>query len=168
MFIFSSLLALRVEAGAEDQSFESNSMFTLFGIDILLTEKGYECIEKVLEAIFSAILLLKETSIDEHKRAFEELQQINDTQFDYREEQSSSDNTEEYAVNMHYYNSQDIITGPRKYFEFDAQMVSKLIDLLNEGKFNLLLLTDKHDRYRCVEKWFGTEYDEMGEIWMRK
>ena len=138
-------------------------MFTLFSINVTLTEEGYNKVEKVLEAIFSFLLLMKSTSIEEHKKCFMELKQIRDTSFKYREEKTSTDNVEEFAVNMKYYEERDILTGPDVFFEFDGQIIEELINELNERKFNLLLLTDKHEKYEKVEKWFGTEYDEIGE-----
>lgn len=91
---------MRVEAGADDQGFEGNSMFTLFSIDVILTEEGLKNVEVVLEAIFSFLLLLKTTPIEDHEKAFNELKQIKDTSFKYREEKTSGDNVEEMAVNM--------------------------------------------------------------------
>lgn len=152
---------MHVEAGVEDQSFEGNSLYTLFGIDILLTEKGFSKIEDVLQAIFSVLLMLKNTPIEEHEKSYLELKQIRDTSFDYQEEKTSSENTEDYAVNMKYYDAPDIITGSDKFFKFDGKMVTELIEILNGGKFNLLILTDKHNQFPKIEKWFGTEYDEI-------
>lgn len=139
-------------------------MFTLFSINVTLTEEGFKNIETVLEAIFSFLLLLKETPIAEHEKAFLELKQIRDTSFKYREEKTATDNVEEMAVNMKYYAPIDILTGPDVFFEFDAKIVEELIDRLNERKFNVLFLTDKHNKYEKTEKWFGTEYDETGEL----
>jgi hypothetical protein len=157
-------LALKVEAGADDQSFEGNSMFTLFSINVTLTEEGYTKLEEVLEAIFSFLLLLKSTPIEEHEKCFMELKQIRDTSFKFREEKTSNENVEELAVNMKYYKPLDIIAGSDVFFEFDGALTSRLIEELNEGKFNLLLLTDKREKYEKTEKWFGTEYDEAGEL----
>jgi nardilysin len=91
-------LALKVEAGADDQSFEGNSMFTLFSINVTLTEEGYTKLEEVLEAIFSFLLLLKSTPIEEHEKCFMELKQIRDTSFKFREEKTSNENVEEHEV----------------------------------------------------------------------
>lgn len=162
--LYSRLLALRIEAGADDQSFEGNSMFTLFSINVTLTEDGYNKLEEVLRAIFSFLLLLKSTSIEEHEKCFMELKQIRDTSFKYREEKTSTDNVEELAVNMKYYEPRDILTGPDVYFKFDRKLTSELINDLNKLKFNVLLLTDKHEKYEKTEKWFGTEYDEIGKF----
>lgn len=158
------LLALRVEAGAEDQSFEGNSMFTLFSINVTLTEEGYKNVELVMDAIFSFLLVLKTTSIEEHEKAYMELKQIRDTSFMYREEKTSTDNVEELSVNMKFYENKDIITGPDVLFEFDKSLVKDIIERLNERKFNLLFLTDKHEKFEKTEKWFGTEYDEVGKL----
>jgi nardilysin len=139
-------------------------MFTLFSINVTLTEDGYKNLDEVLEAIFSFLLLLKSTSIEKHEKCFMELKQIRDTSFKYREEKTSTDNVEELAVNMKYYDPRDILTGPDIFFEFDGNLVSDLIEKLNERKFNVLLLTDKHEKYEKKEKWFGTEYDEVGRL----
>lgn len=138
-------------------------MFTLFCINVTLTEEGYKKIDEVLEAIFSFLLLLKSTTIEEHEKCFMELKQIRDTSFKYREEKTSTDNVEELAVNMKYYEPRDIMTGSDVFFNFDPKMTSEIISELNQRKFNVLLLTDKHEKYEKTEKWFGTEYDEVGE-----
>lgn len=103
------MLALRVEAGSEDRGFEGNSLFTLFGIEILLTEKGYENIEQVLQALFSVLAMLKSVPIEQHEKAFKELKQIHDTSFEYCEEKTASENTEELAVNLLYYAPEDVV-----------------------------------------------------------
>ena len=108
--------------------------------------------------------MLKETSIEEHEKLFIKLQKYRDESFDSSWKQNSAwRNTRECAVNMKNFEPEDILTGSTKFFKFDREMVEKLIEVLNEGKFNLLVLTDKHSEYRKVEKWFGTEYDEIGK-----
>lgn len=107
--------------------------------------------------------MLRSTSSDEHERCFNELKQIRDTSFRYEEEKSSGENTEEYAVNMIYYKSEHIITGPKKFFDYNTNLVDQLIEILNSGRFNITILTDKHHQYPLVERWFGTEYDETGK-----
>ena len=64
---------------------------------------------------------------------------------------------------MMYYQSEDILTGADKFFEFNEKLITEVINHLNEGKFNLTFFTDKHEKYVMTEKWFGTEYDEIGE-----
>lgn len=139
-------------------------MFSLFSINVTLTNEGILNVNDVLDAIFSFLLVLKETSIEDHEKAFMELKQIKDTTFKYREEKTATDNVEELAVNMMYYDHKDILTGPDILFKFDGALVQDLISRLNERKFNLLLLTDKHGKFEKTEKWFGTEYDEVGEF----
>lgn len=108
--------------------------------------------------------MLKNTSITDHEKAYIELKQIKDTTFKFREEKSSTDNVEELAVNMMYYKAEDMINGSDVFFEFDGAIVQELIDRLNEKRFNVMILTDKHSQYGKIEKWFGTEYDEVGEF----
>lgn len=150
-----------MEAGSDDKSFEGNSLFTLFSITVTLTEAGYEHISSILEAIFSFLLLLKQTPMNVHEKLFDEYKQIKDTSFKYQEEKTAVDNVEECVVNMQYYNPEDILTGSEIYFEFSETLVKDLIDKLNENRFNLMILTDKHSNFDKVEKWFGTEYAEL-------
>lgn len=161
-YLKKKLLALNVEAGTDDQSFEGNSMFSLFSIVVTLTEEGYANLESVLEAIFSYLLLLKTTSIEDHHVRFEEMRKIKKTQFDYSEEKSPTDNVESLAVYMNFYKNQDIIRGSDVYIDYDPIMIQKVIAELNQLKFNLLILTDKYEKFEKTEEWFGTEYQSIG------
>lgn len=58
----------------------------------------------------------------------------------------------------------NIFLGSDKFYEFDEKITAQLIDKMNEGKFNVIYLTDKHGSYNLTEKWFGTEYDEIGRF----
>jgi hypothetical protein len=49
------LLALKVKTKISYQSFEGNSMFTLFTVEVNLTIKGYQDFNNVLEAVTSKI-----------------------------------------------------------------------------------------------------------------
>jgi len=158
------LLALRIEAGADDHCFDANSMFTIFSIDVTLTEKGLANVDEVLQAIFSFLLLLQQTSLAEYQRFFVELKDIKDTHFKYQEEKTPTDNVEEFVVNTIFYDAADVLRGSDVYLDFDGDKVIDLIKLMNEGKFNFILLTDKHNSYDKVEQWFGTEYSEEGEL----
>lgn len=163
-YLKKKLLALRVEAGSEEHSFEGNSMFSLFSITITLTEEGYEKIDEVLEAIFAYLLLLKTTPFEELEKRFMELKSIKETQFRFVEEKAPSDNVEELVVNMKYYHPLDIIVGADVYTDYDPTMIMEVINRLNEGKFNLLILSNKHNSFPLNEKWFDTAYDIIGEL----
>lgn len=158
------LLALRVSARVGRQSFEGNSMFKFFTIEVNLTSRGYENFDDVLNAIFAFLLLLKATPLDEHERRYREFSEIKEILFKYRKEKSSIENVQELAVNMRYFSDESIIVGQDVCPKFDPKIMEKLIDTINERRFNLLILSDKYRNVDRVEKWFGTEYAEVGKV----
>lgn len=143
-----------------DQSFEGNSMFSLFSISILLTDKGYNALNSVLEAIFSFLLLLQQSGSNEV--LFRELQQIEANSFKFREDKTSVENVEDLVVNLKYYSNEHALTGPELYFEYDPKKVEEIIEILNQRKFNLMILTKDH-KFDKKEKWFETDYEEIGK-----
>lgn len=157
------LLALKVKTKVATQSFEGNSMFTFFTIEVNLTSQGFEDFDYVLQAVFAFLLLLKTTSIHEHKKRYREFKEIKDISLKYRKEKSSIENVQELAVNMRYFKDEDVIVGKEVCPEFDETFVKMMIEKINERKFNLMVLSDRHQKYDKIEKWFGTEYAEVGE-----
>lgn len=158
------MLALKVSAKVGSQSFEGNSLFTFFTIEVNLTSRGFQDFDNVLEAIFAFLLLIKNTSMEEHKRRYNEFKEIKDTLFRFRSEKSPIDNVQELAVNMRYFDNQDVIIGKEIYPEFSESIMKMVIKTVNSRSFNLLILSDKYHRYDKVEKWFGTEYAEVGKL----
>lgn len=162
-FFMDEQLALKVKAKVSSQSFEGNSYFTLFTIEVNLTSKGFEDFDQVLEAIFAFLLLLKTTTLDDHKKRYTEFKEIKETLFKYRKENSAIENVQELAVNMKYFNKEDVIVGREICPDFDEKVVKKMIESVNERKFNLLILSDKYPKHDKEEQWFGTKYAEIGK-----
>lgn len=162
-FFMDELLALKVKAKIGSQSFEGNSYFTFFTIEVNLTSKGFEDFDQVLDAIFAFLLLLKTTPLDDHKKRYVEFKEIKETLFKYRKEKSAIENVQELAVNMKYFSDEEVIVGREVCPIFNEKVMKKMIENLNERKFNLMLLSDKYPKYDKKEKWFGTEYAEVGK-----
>uniref|UniRef100_A0A336LDD6 CSON003781 protein n=1 Tax=Culicoides sonorensis TaxID=179676 RepID=A0A336LDD6_CULSO len=167
-----NLLALEVRAGIDFSGFEHNSMYSIFMINIVLTDYGLGNIEKVLVPVFSYLKLLEESPVSED--LFKELQQIEENSFKFQTEKQAIDNVEEFVVNIKYYEPVDILTGPSLYFEFNENDILKLISNLNQRTFNLMISSNKpipDIDYKFKEKWFGTEYgtksfpSEWTQLW---
>ncbi|KAG5674724.1 hypothetical protein PVAND_004676 [Polypedilum vanderplanki] len=171
-------LALHIVTKIGCRNFEGNSLFNFFSIEISLTREGYENIEKVLDAIFSYLLVIKLTAMEVHKEIFNEFKGIKELQFNYRKEKPILENVQEISLNMKYCNDEDIIVGKEMCDDFDEFLLKNLIDKLNERLFNLLILSDKYQKYDKIESWFETEYAEIdfphkfnklwNERWIRK
>uniref|UniRef100_A0A182KE27 Nardilysin n=1 Tax=Anopheles christyi TaxID=43041 RepID=A0A182KE27_9DIPT len=154
-------LALDVQTGA-NFGIEKNSLYTLFGISITMTDHGLENVEQILKAVYSFVRLLKREGPVEW--IYKELQELEATSFRYRKEKEASDNVEELVVNMRYYPSEHIITGSELYFKYDPNEIWSVINNLNEPRFNIMISSTKPFRnvtYNRTEAWFGTEYVEL-------
>lgn len=135
-------------------------MFSLFQLQISLTEDGYKNINEVLEAIFSFLLLLKTAPMDKHCQLYEEIQQLKQSSFKFSKEKQGETNVSTAALNMKYYDPKDLFTGDQ-FLEYDADLIKSIIDKLNQKSFNMVLLTNQHSLYDKKEKWFGVEYAEQ-------
>lgn len=145
----------------QENAFVSNSMFALVRVVCDMTNHGAENVDNILEAIFSYLLMLKETSIEDHRQLYNELVEKSAIDYDFHEESSPMNNVTDFAKNMLMYDDVDTVRGASIYQKFDDNAIMETIEALNERKFNLIFLTDKHDAYTLKEKYFGTEYDEV-------
>lgn len=143
-----------------DQSIASNSQYTLVRLAVDLTDLGYENIDQILKAIYSYLLMLKETSIEDHRRLFMDSMEKTQNAFKFHNESSSMRNVMETAPKMLIYDDVDILRGSKIYQEFDEKLILDTIESLNQRDFNLLIISDKHETLNKKDRWFNTEYDE--------
>lgn len=144
---------------AQSNSFGGNSQFCMPAISVTLTDLGAENIEKILEAVFSYLLMIKETPIEEHRRLYNEFKEQKQLTFKFHKESTALSNVGKFAPNMLIYDDIDIIRGGFQIF--DENLIIDTIDKLNERKFNLLILNSEHESFPKKEKYFGAEYDEV-------
>lgn len=154
-------LALRSRLTADGQSFEGNSMFALAKVEVELTDFGLENIEMVLEAVFSYLLMIKETPVVEHRRLYNEYKDKSEIDFKFHKEPDASENVVKGAIGMKYFGNVDIFRGDVVYQEFDEKVIFDIINALNQRKFNLIIVNESHEKFDQKEKNFGTEYDEI-------
>lgn len=155
-------LAISVTAKIGARNFEGNSLFTFFTIEVGLTRDGYENISSVLDALFSYLLIIKMTPMEIHRETFEEFREIKEILFKYRKEKQQLENVQELALNMIHFNDEDIIVGKEIFNEFNEGSLKKFIELINDRRFNLLILSDQYQKYDKIEQWFGTHYAVEG------
>lgn len=153
-------LVTEIDLYLEPHSAVSNSDYTLVRVLADLTDHGIDNIEKVLEAVFSYLLMIKNASTDEHRMLYEELKEKSENDFSFHKEASSTNNVAKFATNMMFYEDADIVRGRKVYQNFDEKIIRECIDALNERKFNIIIITDKRETFSKTEEYFGTEYDE--------
>lgn len=157
-------LALHLTARVGARNFEGNSLFTFFTIEVSLTREGYENIGRVLDSIFSYLLIIKMTPMEMHRETYDEFKTMKEILFKYRKEKSLVENVQELALNMRMFKDVDVIIGREACGEFSEAKLNQFISQINEKRFNLMILSDKYQKYNKIEKWFGTEYAEVGEL----
>lgn len=156
-------LAINLRAKMGYRSFEGNSMFTFFTIEVGLTKDGHENIATILKAIFSYLYLIKITSLTKHRECFKEFQQIKNNNLNFSKEQPSIENVQTLSVNMKYFSDRHIVCGHKICAEFDESILKFMIDRINDIRFNLLILSDSYKEFNKIEPWFQTEYAELGK-----
>ncbi|CRK88533.1 CLUMA_CG002224, isoform A [Clunio marinus] len=151
----------KVDLYTDDTNLISKSSINLVRISLDLTESGIENISKILEAVFSYLLMIKETPIEEHRRLYNELKEKSENSFKFHTESEPIDNVLDNATNMLVYDDADILRGKSIYQRFDAEIISDVIERLNQRKFGTIILTSKHESYPYREKYHNTEYDRI-------
>lgn len=161
-------------AGVNESGFDDNNIYSLFNLCIHLTDDGYRHLDDVLKATFAYIkLLIQPGAAVAIRRFYDEEQQIAAMNFRYTPERPAYDNVQRFVVYSKIYPPKDILTGSICYFEYDESQIQEIIDLLNEFKFNIMIIAQQPyegiTNYDKREEWFGTEYTTrpMPEQWIR-
>lgn len=100
---------MNLTAGNEGTGFEFNSTFSIFAITITLTESGFQNVDKVTEAVFGYLSMLRSEPANE--RIFNEIKRIEDLDFEYGPEEQPTDNVETLCSNMQWYPPEKYLTG---------------------------------------------------------
>lgn len=154
-------LAIGINLEIDSQAFEANSMFALIKISVQLTDFGLQNVDKILEAIFSYLLMIKETPVEEHRRLYNDYKEKNELQFKFHKEGDASENVVGGSIGMKYFENVDIIRGQELYQGFDEKIIFDVINAMNQRKFNMIIVYDKHQNFDKKEKYFGIEYEEL-------
>lgn len=142
-------------------SYSGNSQFCMRKCLINLTDLGANNIEKILEMVFSYLLMIKETPIEDHRRLYNELKQSREITFKYHSESSALTNVQSLITPMMLYDDVDILQGSNIFQNFDGKVISDIIELLNRRKFNTLIINNEREHYNKKEKYYEVEYDDQ-------
>lgn len=144
----------------EEYALSSNTDFALARLVCDLTDQGTESVEFIIETVFSYLLMLKETPVEEHRKLYEELKEKTERNFNFYTEAKPMENVMDVASNLMIYDLSDVLRGSSVFQEFDESSITSYIEALNQRKFNLTFLTERHESYDKKEKYFDTEFDE--------
>lgn len=149
---------LEIVSGTGDDDSEHNSLFASFTISLVLTNRGKNCCEQILNAVFSYINLLRNEG--PQKSLYDEVKQIDDVAFRFDCEVEPIDNVQNVSENMHFCPSTDYLRGAKIYQEYDPESIKRCIDALTPESVNIVFLDSDLDEsnLKQVEPWFQTKY----------
>ncbi|XP_077862636.1 nardilysin-like [Saccoglossus kowalevskii] len=159
-------LALQLYCGNDETGFEHNTTHAVFSITVQLTDEGYNNVSEVLSIIFQYIAMLQKVGPQE--RIYSEIKKIEDNDFRFQEQMDAVDYVESIVENMQLYPKEDYLTGDKLMFEYNAEVISEVTDMLTADTVNILLLSKKHDGH-CdeIEPWYQTAFtsENIAEDW---
>ena len=131
--------------------------FSTFEIEVKLTKKGLENYKEVILRILKYIKTIQEKKIN--VRYFNEVKNIAQLNFDFKDKKKPIDFAEEYAEYLITYKPEDIFTGKSLYKEYNEQLIRKYLDLLTLENLNISFIS-KSLKNECnlTEKIYGTKY----------
>ena len=155
VFLRKKVWALTLIAGCEGDGYEMNSTHSQFTITIILTQKGFDEVDKVTNAVFSYLQMLN--SEGPNQRIFNEIQEINQLNFKYKEESQPIDNVEHLAENMQIYPPELTITGSELVFEYNPDLIKSCMKELRPDNVCIFFMArDFADSCDKIEPWFKT------------
>ncbi|KAJ3324178.1 Insulinase (Peptidase M16) [Blyttiomyces sp. JEL0837] len=129
------------------------------GVSISLTDEGVRNWEGVVVNVFQYIRMLQEVEVQEW--IYSECQTMSMLSFRFQEKVSPADFTSWAAQNLHQYEPNHVLLGPYLMEECDADLISRLLNLLQPDNFRATLVHPNHDaddNAWLIAPWYGTEY----------
>ncbi|XP_047363441.1 nardilysin-like [Vespa velutina] len=160
-YLRKKMWCLDIFSGNGESGFEHCSMYALFSLSLILTEEGHKHLEDVLNSIFSYINLMRKEG--PQKRIYDEIAQIEETNFRFMDEVAPADYVEELSENMHFFPPEDYITGSELYFDYNPEAIQMCMDYLSPDNVNIIIFDKKFndEEFDKVEPWFKTKYTDM-------
>jgi len=157
-FLRKKVWGLSLTAGNAGDGFEYNSTYSMFPLTITLTKEGYNNIDKVVQAVFSYLDMMKEQGPSE--RIYNEIKKIEDLDFAFREEKQPSENVENLCENMQFYPPERYLDGDDLLFNYDPAVINEYTTALTRKKVNIFLRSKEilAEQLDQTENWFGTPF----------
>ncbi|EFN65226.1 Nardilysin [Camponotus floridanus] len=168
-YLRKKMWGIELFSGNTESGFEHSSMYALFKVTVLLTDEGQNHLEEVLDAVFSYISLLRTEGPQE--RIYDESCKIRENNFRFADEEDPIEYVEDLCGSMHYYPSQDYLTGSELYFEYDPEAIKRCLNYLRPENANIMIFNGKFNaELDKTEPWFNTKYTdvEIPQEWVER
>jgi insulysin len=140
------------------------SDFSLFSVTLSLTKKGMEQKDRVLNLIFQWIALLRDGLADETlmKAYHDELNQISDMNFRYRENGDPTDFCSRAAELMFLNKPSQILVGEDAGGDYDPVVAKAFLERMTPENAMITVISPEFDDVKesewQTEKWYGAKY----------
>lgn len=151
--------ALSLVGGNVGNGFDLNSLWSGFFISITLTDAGLSNVSEVIQTVFEYVALLQQCG--PQAWFFNELRDIENIKFRFREELDPIDNVEQVAENMQMYPLEHYLTGRTLILQYDPQLLQECMSCMAPGQACIMLWSKNFSTSgECekVEPWFNTQY----------
>ncbi|KAK9368638.1 Metalloenzyme, LuxS/M16 peptidase-like protein [Lipomyces kononenkoae] len=130
----------------------------LFQISVDLTPEGIKNYEEVIVTIFQYLKLLHVTPPQQW--IYEELRDVAEASFRFRQKSPASSTTSRLAAVMHRPMPREwLLSATTLYREFDEQTIADSAKYFSSDAFRLMLVSqDYPGDWNEKEQWYGTEY----------
>lgn len=166
-------LKYAMELKAEiDDDFYNTKIYSIFSVDIELTDLGLEYMNKVIELTFSYLNLMREKGVSED--IYKQIQIIAENEFNFAENVTAVDHVTELSQNMLMYDEEDYLSGPLLYLEYSPETIAKFLNLLTANRVAVFVLSNKFENVQSFlnDPIFGTKYlpesftEELENKWL--
>ena len=147
--------ATSLSAGPSPESYSSHSLFL---VSIQLTDEGNGHVDEIAEIVFQYIEMLREEGIQGW--IFEELKNVGETKFHFRDKQHAGNYAREVASGMQQYSSSDLLLALHHVpQEFSEESIGSILACMTVDKVRMMWSSQNHKgQTKEVEPWYGTEY----------
>lgn len=140
--------------------FRDNEDWGLFCVKIDATDTGMKHVNDVVETVFQYVQTLQREAPFE-PWIFRETQGLALQNFRFKSKESPVNYASHLANVMHRYPPKYILSGDYILYEYDAEKVQKVLDLLTAHRMRLTVVCKKFEgKTQYVEKWYQTPYSE--------
>jgi insulysin len=141
------------------------SDFSLFTLTINLTPDGMKNKDKILELAFQWIALIRDTSPERMRLYHEELRQISQTNFRFRENGDPTDFCSSAAELLFSYDPAELLIATSRAGEYDPEVAKIFGERIRPENAMISIMdsdlkTDVNPEEWKKEKWYGAQYRE--------
>lgn len=140
-----------------DSSPAGSQIFVRF----MLTQKGSESPERVLEYFFAYVNTIRKAGVDQ--KLLSDIQQLRQLGFDYQEKKASEFSfVSTVAGSLPKYDPADVLTGGLLIDKPDVALINKIMDSVVPTNMNVAFVNPKFDESKANshEKYYDVSYDE--------